>query len=115
MTTAVFLNNDRKMPLLGLGVYKATGENEAENAVIAAVESGYRMIDTAPAYKNEENVGRGIARCGVPRKDLFITTKIWNTAQRLATSKAPSSAASTVSAWIISICILSTGRCPAAI
>ena len=83
MTDSVFLNNDRKMPLLGLGVYKATGENEAENAVIAAVQSGYRMIDTAPAYKNEENVGRGIAKCGLPRKDLFITTKIWNTAQRL--------------------------------
>lgn len=83
MTNAVFLNNDRKMPLLGLGVYKATGENEAENAIISAVKCGYRMIDTASAYKNEENVGRGIARCGVPRKELFITTKIWNNAQRL--------------------------------
>ena len=83
MTNAVFLNNDRKMPLLGLGVYKATGENEAENAIISAVKCGYRMIDTASAYKNEENVGRGIARCGVPRKELFVTTKIWNNAQRL--------------------------------
>lgn len=83
MTTAVFLNNDRKMPLLGLGVYKATGENEAENAIIHAVKCGYRMIDTASVYKNEENVGRGIAKCGIPRKDLFITTKIWNNAQRL--------------------------------
>lgn len=83
MTNAVFLNNARKMPLLGLGVYKATGENEAENAIISAVKCGYRMIDTASAYKNEENVGRGIARCGIPRKELFITTKIWNNAQRL--------------------------------
>ena len=83
MTNAVFLNNDKKMPLLGLGVYKATGENEAENAIISAVKCGYRMIDTASAYKNEENVGRGIARCGIPRKELFITTKIWNNAQRL--------------------------------
>lgn len=83
LTNAVFLNNDRKMPLLGLGVYKATGENEAENAIISAVKCGYRMIDTASAYKNEENVGRGIARCGIPRKELFITTKIWNNAQRL--------------------------------
>ena len=71
------------MPLLGLGVYKATGENEAENAVISAVESGYRLIDTASVYKNEENVGRGIARCGIPRSELFITSKVWNTAQRL--------------------------------
>lgn len=71
------------MPLLGLGMYNATGENEAETAIISAVQNGYRMIDTASVYKNEENVGRGIARCGVPRKDLFITAKIWNTAQRL--------------------------------
>ncbi|WP_156353277.1 aldo/keto reductase [Blautia glucerasea] len=71
------------MPLLGLGVYKATGDNEAESAIVNAVQCGYRLIDTASAYKNEENVGRGIARCGVPRKELFITTKIWNNAQRL--------------------------------
>ena len=71
------------MPLLGLGVYKATGENEAESAIISAVESGYRLIDTASVYKNEENVGRGIASCGIPRSELFITTKVWNTAQRL--------------------------------
>ena len=79
----VFLNTNREMPLLGLGVYKATGENEAENAIISAVESGYRLIDTASVYKNEENVGRGIASCGIPRNELFITTKVWNTAQRL--------------------------------
>lgn len=71
------------MPLLGLGLYKATADDEAENAIAAAVKNGYRLIDTASAYKNEENVGRGIARCGIPRKDLFITTKIWNNAQRL--------------------------------
>ena len=83
MDNTVFLNTNREMPLLGLGVYKATGENEAENAIISAVESGYRLIDTASVYKNEENVGRGIASCGIPRNELFITTKVWNTAQRL--------------------------------
>ena len=83
MDNTVFLNTNREMPLLGLGVYKATGENEAENAIISAVESGYRLIDTASVYKNEENVGRGIASCGIPRSELFITTKVWNTAQRL--------------------------------
>ena len=83
MENTVFLNTNREMPLLGLGVYKATGENEAENAIISAVESGYRLIDTASAYKNEENVGRGIARCGVSRGELFVTTKVWNTAQRI--------------------------------
>ena len=83
MTTSVFLNNDRTMPLLGLGLYKATSEGEAGSAIEAAVQNGYRLIDTASAYKNEENVGRGIARCGIPRRDLFVTTKIWNNAQRL--------------------------------
>ena len=83
LDNTVFLNTNREMPLLGLGVYKATGENEAENAIISAVESGYRLIDTASVYKNEENVGRGIASCGIPRSELFITTKVWNTAQRL--------------------------------
>lgn len=83
MRNSIFLNTDREMPLLGLGVYKVIGDNEAENAICAAVRAGYRLIDTASVYKNEENVGRGIARCGIPRKDLFITTKVWNTAQRL--------------------------------
>ena len=83
LDNTVFLNTNREMPLLGLGVYKATGANEAENAIISAVESGYRLIDTASVYKNEENVGRGIASCGIPRNELFITTKVWNTAQRL--------------------------------
>ena len=83
MENTVFLNTNREMPLLGLGVYKATGENEAENSIISAVESGYRLIDTASAYKNEENVGRGIDRCGVSRGELFVTTKVWNTAQRI--------------------------------
>lgn len=83
LTTSVLLNNNRTMPLLGLGLYKATADDEAENAIAAAAKSGYRLIDTASAYKNEENVGRGIARCGIPRKDLFVTTKIWNNAQRL--------------------------------
>ena len=82
MRKTVFLNNDREMPLLGLGVYK-TADSEAETAISAAVNAGYRMIDTASVYKNEESVGKAIAKCGVPRKDLFITSKIWNTAQRL--------------------------------
>ena len=83
MTTSVFLNNDRTMPLLGLGLYKITDDAEAETAITAAVQNGYRLFDTASAYKNEEFVGHAITRCGVSRKDLFITTKIWNNAQRL--------------------------------
>lgn len=83
MRETVFLNNDREMPLLGLGVYKLPDDVQAEAAITSAISAGYRMIDTASVYKNEESVGRAIARCGVPRKDLFITSKIWNTAQRL--------------------------------
>lgn len=83
MRETVFLNNDREMPLLGLGVYKLPDDVQAEAAITSAISAGYRMIDTASVYKNEESVERAIARCGVPRKDLFITSKIWNTAQRL--------------------------------
>lgn len=83
MRETVFLNNDREMPLLGLGVYKLPDDVQAEAAITSAISAGYRMIDTASVYKNEESVGRAIARCGVARKDLFITSKIWNTAQRL--------------------------------
>ena len=83
MTTSVFLNNDCTMPLLGLGLYKITDDAEAETAITAAVQNGYRLFDTASAYKNEEFVGHALAKCGIPRKELFVTTKIWNNAQRL--------------------------------
>lgn len=82
-TDTITLNSGQQMPLLGLGVYKATGEREVERAIGWAVDAGYRLIDTASAYKNEDGVGRGIQACAVPRKELFITTKIWNNAQRL--------------------------------
>lgn len=87
MKNTIFLNTDREMPLLGLGVYRMAEGAETENAVTAAIRSGYRLIDTASVYKNEESVGRGIARSGVPRKDLFITAKVWNTAQRMGDVK----------------------------
>jgi diketogulonate reductase-like aldo/keto reductase len=77
------LNNQQHMPLLGLGVYKATGEGEVENAVSWALEEGYRLIDTASAYKNEDGVGRAVHASSIPREELFITTKIWNNAQRI--------------------------------
>ena len=77
------LNTNASMPLLGLGVYKATAPGEVEGAIATALDLGYRLIDTASAYKNEEFVGHALAKCGIPRKDLFVTTKIWNNAQRL--------------------------------
>ena len=70
------LNNGIKMPAYGLGVFRMEGAG-CERAVLAAIENGYRMIDTAAAYGNEEAVGRAIKKCGVPRGELFVTTKLW--------------------------------------
>ena len=79
----IHLNDGREMPLLGLGVYKATDDLELKLAISDAVSSGYRLIDTASFYKNEEGVGKGIQALDLPRENLFVTTKIWNTAQRI--------------------------------
>lgn len=74
----VTLNNGVKMPQLGYGVYQTPPE-DTEKCVLAAIKNGYRSIDTAQAYGNEEGVGEAISKCGVPREELFITTKIWIT------------------------------------
>lgn len=73
----VKLNNDIEMPLAGFGVFQMTDAAECERAVIDAIETGYRLIDTAAAYQNETQVGNAIKRSGVNREDLFITTKLW--------------------------------------
>ncbi len=73
----VTLNNGVKMPIIGFGVYQVPNAEECENAVYEALMAGYRLIDTAAGYLNEEAVGRAIKRSGVPRKELFITTKLW--------------------------------------
>ncbi len=72
----VNLNNGIKMPILGYGVYQVSNE-ECERCVLDAISVGYRSIDTAQAYGNEEAVGNAIRKCGVPREELFITTKVW--------------------------------------
>lgn len=72
----VTLNNGVKMPKLGYGVYQTPPE-ETERCVLDAIRIGYRSIDTAQAYGNEEGVGNAIVKCGLPREDLFITTKVW--------------------------------------
>ncbi|MBD5145568.1 MAG: aldo/keto reductase [Ruminococcus sp.] len=72
----VTLNNGIKMPILGYGVYQVTNE-ECEKCVLDAISVGYRSIDTAQAYGNEEAVGNAVKKCGVPRDELFITTKVW--------------------------------------
>jgi len=73
----VILNNGVEMPILGFGVYQIQDEKECEQAVYEAIMAGYRLIDTAASYLNEEAVGRAIKRSGVAREELFITTKLW--------------------------------------
>lgn len=73
----VKLNNGVEMPILGFGVFQVTDLAECERSVIDAIETGYRLIDTAESYMNEEAVGKAIKRSGVAREDLFITTKLW--------------------------------------
>jgi len=70
------LNNGVKMPMLGYGVYQTPPE-DTERCVLDAISIGYRSIDTAQAYGNEEGVGNAIEKCGLPREELFITTKVW--------------------------------------
>lgn len=73
----VTLNNGVKMPLEGFGVFQVPDAQVCENAVLDAIRSGYRLIDTAAAYMNEEAVGKAIAKSGVPRDELFVVTKLW--------------------------------------
>lgn len=73
----VKLNNGVEMPILGFGVFQVKDLAECERSVLDAIETGYRLIDTAASYGNEEAVGMAIKGSGVPREDLFITTKLW--------------------------------------
>ena len=73
----VKLNNGVEIPILGFGVFQITDSTECERSVADAIQTGYRYIDTAASYLNEEAVGRGIKRSGVAREELFITTKLW--------------------------------------
>ena len=79
----LLLNDERALPLAGLGVYKINSAREMRTAVRSALDCGIRMFDTASFYKNEDILGDAIAGSGVPRSELYLTTKIWNTAQRL--------------------------------
>src|SRR5437660_2211738 len=73
----VGLNNGVEIPILGFGVFQITDATECERSIVDAIQVGYRHIDTAASYQNEEAVGRGIKRSGVVREELFITTKLW--------------------------------------
>lgn len=73
----VILNNGIKMPIIGFGVFQIPNQEDCERAVLDAIDSGYRLIDTAQAYGNEEAVGNAIKKSPVEREELFITTKVW--------------------------------------
>jgi len=73
----VILNNGVAMPIIGFGVFQVKDLSECERSVVDAIQTGYRLIDTAEAYENEEAVGRAIRKCGVKREELFITTKLY--------------------------------------
>lgn len=74
----IILSNGVQMPVMGLGVYRIQDEDTAASSVKSALSEGYRMIDTAAAYGNEAGVAKGISQSGIARKDVFITTKLWN-------------------------------------
>src|SRR5438874_5101668 len=74
---SVILNNGVEMPILGFGVFQMTDLAECERSVVDAIQTGYRLIDTAQSYGNEEAVGKAIKRSSIPREELFITTKLW--------------------------------------
>ncbi|HMU35068.1 MAG TPA: aldo/keto reductase, partial [Pyrinomonadaceae bacterium] len=73
----VTLNNGVEMPILGFGVYQVPDAEECERSVSQAIETGYRLIDTAAIYMNEEAVGNAVKKSGVPREEIFVTTKLW--------------------------------------
>ncbi|WP_409304455.1 aldo/keto reductase [Peribacillus sp. SCS-155] len=81
INTTVTLHNGVEMPQLGFGVFKVQNGNETVESVKKALEAGYRSIDTAAIYKNEEGVGQAIRESGIPREELFITSKVWNSDQ----------------------------------
>ncbi|MEN3583387.1 MULTISPECIES: aldo/keto reductase [unclassified Streptomyces] len=76
----ITLNNGVEMPQLGLGVWQVP-DDEAERTISAALEAGYRSVDTASFYENEAGTGKALAASGIPREDLFVTTKLWNSDQ----------------------------------
>ena len=75
--TFITLNNGRRIPQFGLGVFMVTGDEATRKVCLDAIRLGYRHIDTAHAYQNERGVGQAVRECGVPREDLWITSKLW--------------------------------------
>ncbi|WP_163537185.1 aldo/keto reductase [Gracilibacillus sp. YIM 98692] len=88
LTSTLKLNNGKEIPAIGLGVYKVEAGDEVYQSVKSALEVGYRHIDTASLYGNEEGVGQAIKDSGIPREEIFVTTKVWNDEQGYEETKA---------------------------
>ena len=82
INSTITLNNGTKIPRLGIGCWRSPSGDVTKNSVLWALEAGYRHIDTAAIYKNEADVGNAIKESGIARKDIFVTTKLWNTDSR---------------------------------
>jgi len=78
LDTRYTLNNGVEMPCIGLGTWKMSAGSETKEACMSALNAGYRLIDTAAMYGNEKDVGEAVRECGIPRNDIFVTTKLWN-------------------------------------
>ena len=81
INTTVTLNNGVNIPVIGLGVFQSPGGAVTKHAILDSLEAGYRHIDTARIYGSEVDVGKAVAECGLPREDIFVTTKLWNADQ----------------------------------
>ena len=81
INTTVTLNNGVNIPVIGLGVFQSPAGGVTKQAILDSLEAGYRHIDTARIYGNEVDVGKAVAECGLPREDIFVTTKLWNADQ----------------------------------
>ncbi len=88
ISSKVKLNNGVEMPWLGLGVFQSVDGNEVINAIHSALDTGYRSIDTAAVYRNEKGVGSAICESSVPRNEIFLTSKVWNSEQGYDSTKA---------------------------
>ena len=99
----ITLNNGVEMPILGFGVFQVPDE-QTEQVVTDALAAGYRLIDTAASYGNEEAVGRAIAKSGIPREELFVTTKLWIQDTGEDTTKRGSTRRCGAWAWTTSTC-----------
>lgn len=102
LTDTYTLYNGVKIPQVGFGTWQSTGD-EAYHSVLAALNAGYRHIDTAAGYGNEKQVGQAIKDSGVPREDLFVTTKLWNNDHGYEATKEPLANHLKISVWITSI------------